>query len=70
MSDSKDLSGRWERLSEEKKALLARRLAGVSSRLETDERIPRRKGTGAARLSFAQQRLWLLDRLTPGGGIV
>jgi hypothetical protein len=67
VADARNLSDRWEKLSEEKKALLARRLAGASARLQDEDKIPRRSGSGPARLSFSQQRLWLLDRLSPGG---
>ncbi|HEX4622137.1 MAG TPA: condensation domain-containing protein, partial [Myxococcaceae bacterium] len=49
-----------------RKALLEARLeqAGLRGR-----RIPRRTGSGPWRLSFAQQRLWLLDQLSPGGAL-
>src|SRR5262249_22695316 len=32
-------------------------------------RIPRRAGSGPCRLSFAQQRLWLQDQLSPGSAL-
>ena len=44
-------------------------LAAAASRLagESGGGIPRRAGGAPPPLSFAQQRLWLLDRLEPGG---
>ena len=53
-------------MSPEKRALLAERLAGrPAGGRETP--IPRRSGPGPEPLSFAQQRLWLIDRMEPGG---
>ncbi|HEY4587605.1 MAG TPA: condensation domain-containing protein, partial [Thermoanaerobaculia bacterium] len=55
-------------MSPEKLALLVMRLQKKKAQ-ETSSRadaIPRRTGDSAPPLSFAQQRLWLLDRLEPG----
>ena len=59
-------TNRSREMSPGKQALLAQRLAGVPDAGRGDV-IPRRSGTGPVPLSFAQQRLWLLDRLEPGG---
>ncbi len=56
-------------LSEEKRKLLALRLRqkGIAAgHLEGEQGIPRRDPSQPARLSFAQQRLWVLDQLEPG----
>ncbi|TCP59321.1 amino acid adenylation domain-containing protein [Tumebacillus sp. BK434] len=59
---------RRERLSPEKRILLEQRMNGIFAEdvLGSAPVIPRRKGMGAAKLSFAQQRLWFLERLEPG----
>src|SRR6185503_12458664 len=49
-------------LSPARRALLELRLG----KRKGHEPIPRRKGRGPAILSFAQQRLWLLDQFVPG----
>ncbi|MFP5262405.1 MAG: condensation protein, partial [Blastocatellia bacterium] len=60
------LSERIAALSPEKLLLLDRQLKGRNGNGTRQERIPRRKEVGPAPLSFAQQRLYFLDRLTPG----
>ncbi len=55
------------RLSESRMALLAKRLkAGRGSPANAAGQIPRRTERRRAPLSFAQQRLWVLERLSPG----
>ncbi|HVT17773.1 MAG TPA: amino acid adenylation domain-containing protein [Thermoanaerobaculia bacterium] len=57
-------------LSPSKRALLARMLRerGLEETPAATS-IPRRAGTAPAPLSFAQQRLWFLDRLDPGSPV-
>jgi amino acid adenylation domain-containing protein len=68
-SSGADLAERLAQLPVEKRALLEqlllakRRAAGEGP----EERIPRRSGAGPWPLSYAQELMWLLDRLTPGG---
>ncbi len=64
-----DLSRNIANLSPEQRALLEKRLARLRSRPEgkgAPAGIPRRAGAGPAPPSFAQERLWFLERLAPG----
>lgn len=53
-------------LSDEQRSLLERRLTGKRTATPKKDVISRRKQKSPASLSFAQQRLWFLDRLDPG----
>ena len=55
-----------QKMTAERLQLLTMSLAKKGIGRAEQHRIPRRTGGAAARLSFAQQRLWLLDRLAPG----
>jgi amino acid adenylation domain-containing protein len=68
MKAAADAPVRTTALSPEKLALLVRRAQQKRKAAEAGQtgRIPRRSDGGPAPLSFAQQRLWLLDLLEPG----
>ena len=53
-------------LTPERRALLEQRLMTAAAGT-AQERIPRRAGRTPRPLSFAQERLWFLDQLLPGG---
>ena len=67
MADTEhNLSDRRSMLSDAKRALLEERLRRAASRDGGVAQIPRRSERSGVALSFAQERLWLLEQLEPG----
>jgi len=64
-----DLNQRVANLSPEKRRILEMRLMGESARGDKAQVIPRRNASEASLLSFAQQRLWILDQLESNSAV-
>src|SRR5262245_44148097 len=54
------------KLSSHKQELFARALRARKLKSSPSDRIPKRTGSGPIELSYAQERMWVLDRLEPG----
>ena len=65
MTDQDDNASRRANLSTAKQELLRQRLAGHKKTVASAGVIPKR-ADGPAPLSYAQERLWFLDKLVPG----
>jgi len=64
-----NLSERLAGLSPEKRKLLELRMRVAHTQATGSALVPRPRPDGTAPLSFAQQRLWVLERMNPGSGL-
>ncbi len=73
MSEAPSMSSELERrlagLSPERRKLLEMRLRATEAAAVDDQPRPRARPDGTAPLSFAQARMWMLDRMQPGSAV-
>jgi len=66
---SSELEKRLAGLSPERRKLLEMRLRATEAAAADDQPRPRARPDGTAPLSFAQRRMWMLDRMQPGAAV-
>jgi amino acid adenylation domain-containing protein/non-ribosomal peptide synthase protein (TIGR01720 family) len=65
----RDRELRLAALSMDKRALLVRRLAARTHGGSAPVQLPRRQGVNTFRTSFAQERVWFLEQITPASSV-